>query len=89
MDVSIAPWAQSSNPEIKQTARTQLEPVGIREGRCRKQLAKLFRVSWLSPRAIETVLAGEQPANLTRQRPLDIDLPLCWDQQEALLGLSC
>ncbi|MEL7739568.1 recombinase family protein, partial [Citromicrobium bathyomarinum] len=71
-----------SNPElsINQLARNQ--------GRCRKQLGRLFRTSWLSPRIVETILAGQQPPSLTRKRLLEIDLPVEWETQEAVLGVT-
>lgn len=68
-----------ANPELS------INQLANREGRCRKQLAKLFRLSWLSPRIVETVLAGHQPSSLTRQKLFDIHLPIDWTQQEALL----
>ena len=71
-----------ANPELS------INQLATRKGRCRKQLAKLVRVSWLNPRAIEAILSRKQPANLTRQRLLDIDLPLRWDEQEELLGFE-
>jgi len=37
---------------------------------------------------VDAILVGEQPANLTRQRLLDIDLPLRWEEHEELLGLE-
>ena len=57
-------------------------------GRCRKHMAKLFTVSWLSPQIIEAITDGSQPKGITRTRLLETDLPLSWDAQEALLGLS-
>ncbi len=55
---------------------------------CRKQLGKLFRLSWLSPRMVEAIADGTQPRSLTRSRLLSADLPTDWLQQEQLLGLT-
>jgi site-specific DNA recombinase len=38
-----------------------LNQLSKREGRCRTQLARLLRISWLSPRIVEAVAAGSQP----------------------------
>ncbi|WP_379548266.1 recombinase family protein [Qipengyuania sp. DSG2-2] len=62
-----------------------LNQLGKREGRCRTQLAKYLRLSWLSPKIVEAILAGQQPANLTRTRMLNCDLPVDWREQEQLL----
>ncbi|MEQ1499249.1 MAG: recombinase family protein [Novosphingobium sp.] len=57
-------------------------------GRCRKQLAKLFNVSWLSPRIVEAIFDGTQPRAINRTRLLTTQLPIGWEEQEALFGLS-
>lgn len=65
-----------------------LNQLGKREGRCRTQLGKLFRLSWLSPRIIEAIIDGRQPVRLDRKRLLDADLPLCWNEQARMLGFA-
>lgn len=57
-------------------------------GRCRKQMAKLLNLSWLSPRIVEAITDGSQPKSITRTRLLETELPLSWDAQEALLGFA-
>ena len=63
------------------------QPAG-QVGRCRKQMAKLLRVSWLSPRIVEAIASGSQPKTLHRNRLLEADLPADWAEQEMLLGFS-
>src|SRR5690606_16481609 len=58
-----------------------LNRIARRESRCRKQLARLLRVSWLSPRIVEAILEGRQPARLTRKWLLEVDLPTDWSEQ--------
>jgi site-specific DNA recombinase len=65
-----------------------LNQLGKREGRCRTQLGKLFRLSWLSPRIIEAIIDGRQPARIDRRVLLEADLPLCWQAQERMLGFA-
>ena len=57
-------------------------------GRCRKQMAKLLNVSFLSPRIVDAILEGAQPKSLTRTRLLEAELPVEWSAQEALLGFA-
>jgi hypothetical protein len=57
-------------------------------GRCRKQMAKLFSVSWLSPRIIEAIFDGTQSRTINRTRLLETALPIDWSEQEALLGIA-
>jgi hypothetical protein len=65
-----------------------LNALGHREGRCRTQLGRLLRVSWLSPKIVEAIMAGEQIKGVTRNRLLTADLPMDWNQQELLLGVT-
>jgi len=53
-----------------------INQIAKREGRCRKQLTKLVRLSWLSPIFVEAITEGRAPARLSRKRLLDADLPL-------------
>jgi hypothetical protein len=57
-------------------------------GRCRKQVAKLLRVSWLSPRIVKSIADGSQPRELTRSGLLEADLLVDWSEQERLFGLA-
>jgi DNA invertase Pin-like site-specific DNA recombinase len=65
-----------------------INQIAKREGRCRKQLTRLVRLSWLSPNIIEAITDGSAPHRLTRKRLLDTDLPLSWPAQEELLGFE-
>ena len=69
--------------------RLSLNAIAKREQRCRKQLAKLLRIGWLSPRIVEAIVDGTSPAHLDRSRLMNVHLPYEWSGQERLLGLSC
>ena len=70
----------AAGPSINQVAKAS--------GRCRKQLTKLFALSWLSPRIVESIIGGAQPKRLTRTQLLQAELPFDWLEQEALFGLA-
>jgi hypothetical protein len=57
-------------------------------GRCRKQMAKLLSVSWLSPQIVEAITDGSQPMSVTRTRLLETQWPIDWSEQEAMLGIN-
>ncbi|RDC58894.1 DNA-invertase [Alteripontixanthobacter maritimus] len=65
-----------------------LNQIGKREARCRTQLAKYLRFSWLSPRIVEAILTGDQPTGFKRTQLLKCDLPTDWGAQEQLLGFA-
>ncbi|MBK6801974.1 MAG: recombinase family protein [Novosphingobium sp.] len=65
-----------------------LTQLAKREGRCRTQLARLLRLSWLSPRIIEAIAEGSQPKGLTRRGLLIGILPIDWTEQERQFGFA-
>ena len=71
-------------------ASPELSLAGLakREGRCRTQLARLLRISWLSPRIVEAIADDTQPKGLTRRSLLTCDLPTCWSAQERMFGFA-
>ncbi len=73
---------------VLQSPELSLNQLGKREGRCRTHLARLLRISWLSPRIVEAVAAGTQPKPVTRKALLTAEFPLAWDEQERMLGLA-
>ena len=70
------------------TPEMSINQLANKLGRCRKQMTKLLRASWLSPRIVEAILSGSHPNAMTRARLLEADLPVDWNQQEELLGLA-
>jgi len=80
------------------TARTLHRPGGgghlsvnqlaLSEKRCRKQMTKLLRVSWLSPRIVEAITSGMHPKCITRTQLLAIELPTDGAEQERALGIA-
>jgi site-specific DNA recombinase len=65
-----------------------INQVAKANGRCRKQLTKLFALSWLSPRIVEAITSGARPKQLTRTQLLQAELPFDWLEQEALFGFA-
>jgi len=63
-----------------------LGQIASAEGRCRTQLSRLIRLSFLAPAIVAMILDGRQPGSLTRRRLMATALPLGWDEQQALLG---
>lgn len=65
-----------------------LQQLAKREGRCRTQLARLLRLSWMSPRIVEAIAEGSQPKGLTRRGLLICDMPIEWAEQERQFGFA-
>lgn len=80
--------AQQARELILTSPELSINQIAKRDGRCRKQLTKLIRLSWLSPNIVEAIVDGRAPARLSRKRLLDADLPLSWTAQEEQLGFA-
>ena len=52
----------------------------VREGRCRTELARLLRLSFLSPKNVEALVDGSQPKGLNQRVLLSCDVPIDWAQ---------
>lgn len=53
-----------------------------RERRLRTLMTRLLRLSWLSPRIIQSIGDGTQPKGMTRRGLLICDPPIAWAEQE-------
>lgn len=72
--------------EVLSEPKTTIAEIAASSGRCRKRMTRLFRLSWIAPKIIDTILAGQQPQAMTTQSLLTADLPLDWSDQKAALG---
>jgi site-specific DNA recombinase len=86
--VSLIAEAMEVRDMVLASPDLSLNQLGKREERCRTQLGKLFRLSWLSPRIIEAIIDGRQPAHLNRRALLEANLPTCWQAQDRMLGFA-
>lgn len=93
--------SRPDQPLIDMVARAHayLEALTDGKGPGRKDVAKRFGVhpedvsrmlplAFLSPRIVEAILAGQQPADLSvRHLARNIELPIAWADQSKLLGI--
>lgn len=49
-------------------------------------VSRTVRLAFLSPKIVEAILAGTQPAHLSAQKLRNTEIPLCWSDQHELLG---
>jgi site-specific DNA recombinase len=70
------------------TPELSLNQLATRIGRCRKTMAKLLRLSWLSPDLVDAIADGSQSKSMTRARLLDAELPIDWAEQKASFGFA-
>ena len=63
-----------------------LSELAKRDRISRRYIRRLVSLAFLSPRLVEAVLQGRQPAELTATRLTELDLPLDWTEQHRLLA---
>lgn len=80
--------AQETQRLVLASPELSLNQLAKREGRCRTQLARLLRLSWMSPKIIDAIAQGSQPKGLTRRSLLNSDMPIDWAEQERLFGIA-
>jgi len=80
--------AMAAQSLVRASPELSLNLLAKREGRCRTQLARLLRLSWMSPRIIEAIAEGSQPKGLTRRGLLICDMPIDWAEQERRFGFA-
>ncbi|WP_374285060.1 recombinase family protein [Novosphingobium sp.] len=80
--------AMAAQRLVLESPELSLAQLAKREGRCRTQLTRLLRLSWMSPRIIEAIATGTQPKGLTRRALLICDMPIDWAEQERQFGLA-
>jgi DNA invertase Pin-like site-specific DNA recombinase len=65
-----------------------IREIATEQGRCRHRLAKLIKLSWISPEVATAIFEGRQPSELTAQKLLNVETPITWQVQEATFGIS-
>ena len=84
--VELIADAQAARALMLAAPVSSLDQIASAEGRCRTQLSRLIKLSYLAPDIVAMVLEGRQPASLTRHRLMAAELPLAWAEQRTLLG---
>ncbi|WP_277970139.1 hypothetical protein [Sphingomonas echinoides] len=63
-----------------------IREIAADQQRCRHRIAKLIRLSWLSPSIATAIVEGRQARALTPRKLLDTDWPLSWAAQDATIA---
>jgi len=70
---------EEQRPLIELAKAEQLSP---------RYIARHLELAFLAPKIVETILDGRQPPTLSLQMLKQVELPLCWLEQEKLLGFG-
>ncbi len=84
--VALVAEAYQARQMILASPDQSIAAIAASNGRCRTRLGKLAAIGCLAPDIVTAIVEGRQPATLTARTLQDIDLPLAWADQRALLG---
>ena len=86
--VALIAEAHAARKLILASPDQSIAAIAASHGRCRTRLGKLAALACLALNIVTAIVEGRQPASLTAHTLQDIDLPLGWTDQRALLGFS-
>ena len=86
--VSLIAEAHAARRLILASPDLSIASIAASHGKCRTRLGKLAALACLAPDIVTAIVEGRQPANVTARTLQDIDLPLAWTDQRALLGFT-
>ena len=86
--VALMAEAHQARQLILAKPERSIAAIAADQGRCRTRLGKLAALSCLAPDIVTAIVEGRQPSTLTARTLQDIDLPLDWTEQRALLGFT-
>jgi site-specific DNA recombinase len=65
---------------------SSIRSIATREGLSTSYVGDVIKLAFLSPKIVEAIVSGRQPAELVSNYMLVADLPLSWAEQEHLLN---
>jgi hypothetical protein len=87
--VRMLATARAANAAMHAAREMSVAEVAKAQGYTNNYFTLLLRLATLAPCIVEAILAGRQPASLTRQRLAKItNLPLDWIEQRRMLGFA-
>ena len=86
--VALVAEAHAARKLILASPDKSIAAIAANTNRCRTRLGKLAGLACLAPDIVAAIVEGRQPATLTARTLQDLDPPLGWADQRALLGFG-
>ena len=86
--VALLAEAHTARKLILASPTQSIGAIASNTGRCRTRLGKLAALACLAPDIVAAIVEGRQPPTLTSRTLQDIELPLAWTEQRALLEVG-
>jgi DNA invertase Pin-like site-specific DNA recombinase len=79
--IALLAEARATRDMVLAAPERSIRELAAEQGRCRHRIAKLIRLSWISPEITTTIVEGRQGRGLTPRGLLDGKLPISWKMQ--------
>lgn len=86
--VALMAEAHQARQLILANPDRSIAAIAADKGRCRTRLGKLATLACMAPDIVTAIVEGRQPPTLTARTLQEIDLPLAWPDQRALLAFG-
>jgi DNA invertase Pin-like site-specific DNA recombinase len=84
--VALLSEARAMRDLVLTSPDRSIREIAADQQRCRHRIAKLIRLSWLSPSIATAIVEGRQARSLTPRKLLETDWPLSWAAQDAMIA---
>jgi hypothetical protein len=81
--VALLAEARATRDMVLAAPDRSIREIAAEQGRCRHRMARLIRLSWLSPEITTSIVEGRQARGLTARVLLQGELPIDWQAQNA------
>jgi DNA invertase Pin-like site-specific DNA recombinase len=81
--IALLAEARATRDMVLAAPDRSIREIAAEHGRCRHRVARLIRLSWLSPEITTAIVEGRQPRGMTSRGLLHDELPVSWQAQEA------
>jgi len=86
--VALVAEAHEARKLIIANPEQSLASIAAASGRCRTRLGKLVALACMAPEIVTAIVEGRQPSTLIARSLMDIELPIAWADQRAMLGFT-
>lgn len=86
--VTLIAEAMAARALVLANPDKSLNALATSRGKCRTRLGKLVAISCMAPEIVGAIVEGRQPTAMSAIGLMNIDLPMDWARQKAVVGMA-
>ena len=86
--ITLIAEALAAHKLIEENPDQSIASIAEEHSRCRTRLGKLVRISCLAPDIVQSIVEGQQPSSLNAKVLTGKTLPIDWNEQRKVLGIT-